>query len=59
MAKEHLTITIDPDSELGRALEETGDEPFVLLRGTTRFRLNMNRAGERYLPQLRRDISAR
>jgi hypothetical protein len=39
MAKEPLTITIDPDSELGRALEETGDEPVVLLRGGTRFRV--------------------
>lgn len=39
MAKEPLIITIDPDSELGRALEETADEPVVLLRGTTRFRV--------------------
>ena len=39
MAKEPLTITIDPDSELGRALDETDGEPVVLLRGTTRFRV--------------------
>ena len=39
MAKEPLTITIDPDSELGRALEETGDEPVVLVRGGSRFRV--------------------
>ena len=39
MAKEPLTITIDPDSELGRALDETDDEPVVLLRGGTRFRV--------------------
>jgi hypothetical protein len=39
MAKEPLTITVDPDSELGRALEETGDEPVVLLRGNARFRV--------------------
>ena len=41
MRKEPLTITIDPDSELGRALEEreTGGEPVILLRGGTRFRV--------------------
>jgi len=39
MAKEPLTITIDPDSELGRALDEIADEPVVLLRGRTRFRV--------------------
>jgi hypothetical protein len=39
MAKEPLTITIDPDSELGRALDETASEPVVLLRGGTRFRV--------------------
>ena len=39
MAKEPLTITIDPDSELGRALDETADAPVVLVRGTTRFRI--------------------
>lgn len=38
MAREPLTITIDPDSELGRALDET-DEPVVLLRGGVRFRV--------------------
>ena len=39
MAKEPFTITIDPDSELGRALEETNGESVVLLRGGTRFRV--------------------
>jgi hypothetical protein len=39
MAKEPLTIVIDPDSELGRALEETDGEPVVLLRNGTRFRV--------------------
>ena len=39
MAKEPLTITIDPNSELGRALDETADEPVVLLRNGTRFRV--------------------
>jgi hypothetical protein len=39
MTKEPLTITIDPDSELGRALEETGDAAVVLVRGNTRFRV--------------------
>lgn len=39
MANEPLTITIDPDSALGRALDDTGDEPVVLLRGATRFRV--------------------
>jgi hypothetical protein len=39
MSKEPLTITIDPDSELGRALDKTAGEPVVLLRGGTRFRV--------------------
>ena len=39
MTKEPLTITIDPDSELGRALDETDGEPVVLVRGSTRFRV--------------------
>jgi len=39
MAKEPLTITIDPDSELGRALNETNGEPVVLVRSGTRFRV--------------------
>ena len=37
MRSEPLTITIDPDSELGRALDESGDEPVVLVQGATRF----------------------
>jgi hypothetical protein len=39
MAKEPLTITIDPDSELGRALDQTAGEPIFLLRNGTRFRV--------------------
>lgn len=39
MAKEPLTISIDPESELGRALDETGGESVVLLRGSARFRV--------------------
>jgi len=41
MRKEPLTITIDPESELGRALDarESGGEPVILLRGGTRFRV--------------------
>lgn len=33
------TITIDPDSELGRALDEASGEPVVLVRGGIRFRV--------------------
>ncbi|MGH2617112.1 MAG: hypothetical protein ACRDJC_17910 [Thermomicrobiales bacterium] len=39
MAKEPVTITIDPDSELGLALDETDGEPVVLLRDGARFRV--------------------
>ncbi len=39
MSKEPLTITIDPDSELGRALNETDGEAVVVLRAGTRFRI--------------------
>ena len=39
MANERLTITIDPDSELGCALDETDGEPVVLLRNGARFRV--------------------
>lgn len=39
MAKAPLTITIDPDSELGRALDEAEGEPVVLVRGAARFRV--------------------
>jgi hypothetical protein len=39
MRKESITITIDPDSELGRALDESNDMPVVLRRGQTRFRV--------------------
>ena len=37
MSNELLAITIDPDSELGRALEESGDKPIMLVQGATRF----------------------
>ena len=39
MAREPLTITIDPESELGRALDESDGEPVVLVRGATRYRV--------------------
>lgn len=44
MNNEPVTITIDPDSELGRALAERGDDPVVLVRGTTRFRVTRDPA---------------
>jgi hypothetical protein len=37
MAKAPLTITIDPDSELGRALDETDGAPVILERNGARF----------------------
>ncbi|MDQ3692060.1 MAG: hypothetical protein M3464_00315 [Chloroflexota bacterium] len=39
MSNEPLTITIDPDSELGRALDETAGSPVVLVRAGARFRV--------------------
>jgi hypothetical protein len=39
MVKKPLTITIDPESELGRALAETTDVPIVLEREGVRFRV--------------------
>ena len=39
MSKEPLTITIDPDSDLGRALDATNEEPVVLVRAGARFRV--------------------
>jgi hypothetical protein len=39
MSNEPRTITIDPDSELGRALDEAEGSPVVLLRGQARFRV--------------------
>ena len=39
MAKEPLTITIDPESELGRALAAVDDAPIVLERCGARFRV--------------------
>ena len=39
MAKAPLTITIDPESELGRALVETDGDSIVLPRGSARFRV--------------------
>lgn len=37
MAKAPLTITIDPDSELGRALDDTDGSPVILERNGARF----------------------
>lgn len=39
MNREPVTISVDPDSELGRALAESGGKPVVLLRGAARFRV--------------------
>ena len=39
MTKEPLTITIDPDSELGRALDATDGLSVVLERNGARFRV--------------------
>ncbi len=39
MSNEPLTITIDPDNELGRALDESTGSPVVLPRGSARFRV--------------------
>ena len=39
MRKEPLTISIDPESELGRALDAMNGESVVLLRGAERFRI--------------------
>ena len=40
MAKEPLTIKVDPQSELGRALDEADAAPVVLDRGGVRFRVS-------------------
>ena len=37
MAKTPLTITIDPDSELGRALDDADGSPVILERNGARF----------------------
>ncbi len=39
MAKAPLTITIDPDSELGRALDDADGPPVILERNGARFRV--------------------
>jgi hypothetical protein len=39
MAKERRTINVDPDSELGRALDENDGELVVLVRNGRRFRV--------------------
>ena len=39
MASETLTITVDPDSEIGRALEKSDDSPVILVRNGARFRV--------------------
>ncbi len=44
MSRNPVTITIDPDSELGRALDEGGDAPVVLVRGSSRFRVTRDPA---------------
>jgi hypothetical protein len=44
MRKEPLTITIDPDSELGRALDASTGSPVVLVRGSSRFHVTRDPA---------------
>jgi hypothetical protein len=39
MAKTPLTITIDSDSELGRALDDSDGSPVILERNRARFRV--------------------
>jgi hypothetical protein len=39
VASEPLTITIDPESELGRALGEPDEAPIILIRNGARFRV--------------------
>ncbi len=39
MAKAPLTVTIDPDSELGHALDDADGSPVVLERNGARFRV--------------------
>ena len=39
MANEPLTITVDPESELGRALGEPDEAPIILIRDGARFRV--------------------
>ena len=39
MASEPLTITVDPDSDLGRALEHSDDSPIIPVRDGARFRV--------------------
>ena len=39
MAREAVTITIDPESELGRALAAVDDAPLVLERSGEQFRV--------------------
>ena len=44
MSKTPLTITIDPDSDLGRALDESTDDPVVLVRDGARVRVTRETA---------------
>lgn len=39
MASEPTTITVDPESELGRALEHVEESPIVLVRNGFRYRV--------------------
>lgn len=39
MASESRTITVDPESELGRALGEPVEAPIILVRNGARFRV--------------------
>ena len=39
MAIETMTITVDPESELGRALERSNTSPVILVRNGHRYRV--------------------
>lgn len=60
MASETMTITVDPESELGRALDRVEEAPIVLVRNGFRYRVTRdpddpwaNYDPERFLEVLR------
>lgn len=60
MPRDTLTITVDPESELGRALEHVEESPLVLVRNGFRYRVTRdpddpwaNYDPERFLEGLR------
>jgi hypothetical protein len=59
MANDPVTITIDSDSELGRALDEKDGRPIVLLRGEKRFRVTPEDPWANYDPEKVREALRR